>query len=65
MLDYTEVKKFFAKKLIEDFEGVGRIESAAYHTIKMVYLKGVDDGKSENIGIIDGKKSFTSIDTYV
>lgn len=44
MLDYNVVKKFHAKKLAEDAEGDGRIESAFYHTMKMVYLKGVEDG---------------------
>ena len=44
MLDYLEVKRFYAKKLAEDAEGTGRIESAFYHTIKMVYMHGVEDG---------------------
>jgi hypothetical protein len=45
MLDYNVVKKFHAKKLAEDAEGDGRVESAFYHTMKMVYLKGVEDGE--------------------
>lgn len=45
MLDYNYVKKFHAKKLAEDAEGDGRVESAFYHTMKMVYLKGVEDGE--------------------
>jgi hypothetical protein len=45
MLDYLYVKKFHAKKLVEDAEGEGRVESAFYHTMKMVYLKGVEDGQ--------------------
>jgi hypothetical protein len=44
MLNYSEVKKFYANKLASDFEGIGRVESAEYHTHKMVYLKGVEDG---------------------
>ncbi len=44
MLDYNEVKKFYADKLSQDLDGTGRIESAFYHTMKMVYLKGVEDG---------------------
>lgn len=44
MLDYNEVKKFYADKLAQDLDGTGRIESAFYHTMKMVYLKGVEDG---------------------
>lgn len=43
MLDYLAVKKFHALKLVEDAEGDGRVESAFYHTVKMVYLKGVED----------------------
>ena len=46
MLDYNVVKKFHAKKLAEDAEGDGRVESAFYHTMKMVYLKGVEDGET-------------------
>ena len=54
MLDYNEVKKFHAKKLAEDAEGDGRVESAFYHTMKMVYLKGVEDGqRSVEVGIED------------
>lgn len=49
MLDYLEVKKFYAKKLAEDAEGTGRVESAFYHTMKMVYLKGVEDGRTGNL----------------
>lgn len=45
MLDYNEVKKFYADKLAQDLDGTGRIESAFYHTMKMVYLKGVEDGQ--------------------
>lgn len=58
MLDYLEVKRFHAKKLAEDAEGTGRVESAFYHTMRMVYLKGVEDGEKhrpEAIGIRDGK----------
>lgn len=44
MLDYLEVKQFHAVKLAEDAAGMGRIESAFYHTMRMVYLKGVEDG---------------------
>jgi hypothetical protein len=54
MLDYNLVKKFHAKKLAEDAEGDGRVESAFYHTMKMVYLKGVEDGqRSAEVGIED------------
>lgn len=61
MLDYLEVKKFHAQKLVDDATGGGRVESAFYHTMKMVYLKGVEDGAgamlsgdgSGNIGITD------------
>lgn len=45
MLDYNDVKRFYADKLARDFDGTGRVESAFYHTMKMVYLKGVEDGK--------------------
>ena len=44
MLDYNEVKQFYAKKLIDDLEGRGRVESAAFHTVKWAYLRGVEDG---------------------
>jgi hypothetical protein len=54
MLDYNLVKKFHAKKLAEEAEGDGRVESAFYHTMKMVYLKGVEDGqRSVEVGIED------------
>lgn len=46
MLDYNEVKKHYADKLAGDFQGLGRVESAEYHTHKFVYLKGVEDGLS-------------------
>jgi len=45
MLDYLEVKRFYAEKLRDDADGLGRVESAFYHTMKMVYLKGVEDGR--------------------
>lgn len=45
MLDYLEVKRFHAKKLAEDAAGDGRVESAFWHTIKLAYLKGVEDGE--------------------
>lgn len=67
MLDYNEVKKFYANKLAQDLDGTGRIESAFYHTMKMVYLKGVEDGKRANggdlgqIGIADGKKEVGDV----
>lgn len=45
MIDYErDVKAFFAEKLASDLIGKGRIESAAYHTAKHIYLKGVEDG---------------------
>lgn len=44
MLDYNEAKRFFAEKLAADLEGKGRIESAAFHTVKWAYLRGVEDG---------------------
>lgn len=44
MLDYSEVKKVFADKLAHDADGIGRFESAFYHTMKFVYNQGVDDG---------------------
>lgn len=45
MIDYErDVKAFFAEKLASDLMGKGRIESAAYHTARHVYLKGVEDG---------------------
>lgn len=55
MLDYNEVKKFYAQKLADDIAGGARVESAFFHTMKMVYLKGVEDcGKPlDNIGIVD------------
>jgi hypothetical protein len=46
MLDYSEVKKVFADKLANDSDGIGRFESAFYHTMKMVYLHGVEDGET-------------------
>ena len=45
MIDYNEVKRYYADKLASDFDGTGRVESAFYHTMKMVYLKGVEDGQ--------------------
>lgn len=64
MLDYTEVKKRFADKLASDGDGIGRFESAFYHTMKFVYEQGVEDGGrvregavfSETIGVQDGKR---------
>lgn len=62
MLDYNEVKKFYADKLAQDLDGTGRIESAFYHTMKMVYLKGVEDGGDlGQIGIADGKKEVGDV----
>lgn len=66
MLDYNEVKRFYAGKLAQDMEGTGRIESAFYHTMKMVYLKGVEDGlkdgvlradEAPHVGIVDCRQS--------
>ncbi len=45
MLDYLEVKEFYARKLADDAAGTGRIESAFFHTMQMVYLQGVADGE--------------------
>lgn len=62
MLDYNEVKRFYADKLAKDAAGDGRVESAFYHTMRMVYLKGVEDGekhKPEAIWINDGKADAT------
>ena len=53
MLDYLAVKKFYAVKLAEDTAGDGRIESAFYHTVRMVYLKGVSE--QDGVGILDGR----------
>ena len=49
------MKKFYADKLATDFDGTGRVESAFYHTMKMVYLKGVEDGMGHklDVGILD------------
>jgi len=57
MLDYLEVKRFYAEKLRDDADGLGRVESAFYHTMKMVYLKGVEDGREsaltpETVGVV-------------
>jgi len=57
MLDYLEVKRFYAEKLRDDADGLGRVESAFYHTMKMVYLKGVEDGREsaaapEAVGVV-------------
>jgi hypothetical protein len=72
MLDYSEVKSFYADKLREDTEGTGRVESAFYHTMKMVYHKGVEDGRSvrPQVGIVDhGAPAFTQrwldTDTFI
>lgn len=43
MLDYEEVKKWFADKLSEDFKGIGRFESAFYWTVQKVFHKGVSE----------------------
>lgn len=51
ILDYLAVKKFYAVKLAEDAAGTGRIESAFYHTMKMVYYAGVEDGEKHEAGI--------------
>jgi hypothetical protein len=48
MLDYLEVKRFYADKLRDDADGIGRVESAFFHTIKMAYLRGVVDGERGN-----------------
>ena len=45
MIDYEiDCKAVFAAKLHEDMAGKGRIESAAYHTARHIYLLGVRDG---------------------
>lgn len=44
MIDYEDVKAVFAAKLDDDLTGKGRVESAAYHTARHIYLKGVEDG---------------------
>lgn len=64
MLDYNEVKRYYADKLAQDLGGNGRIESAFYHTMKMVYLKGVEDGQLDRfemggIDIIDWRSEST------
>lgn len=65
MLDYLEVKKVFADKLANDADGIGRFESAFYHTMKHVYYHGVADGRNAEhhftndpnpVGIHDGKE---------
>ena len=48
MLDYLEVKRFYADKLRDDADGIGHVESAFFHTIKMAYLRGVADGEQWN-----------------
>lgn len=55
ILDYLDVKQFHAKKLAEDAEGGGRVESAFYHTMRFVYAQGVEDGRSvrPEVGIVD------------
>lgn len=55
MLDYLEVKKLFAEKLAKDADGIGRFESAFYHTMKFVYEQGVKDGQTADVGVEDGK----------
>jgi hypothetical protein len=56
MLDYEEVKEFFAKKLAEDFKGRGRFESAFYHTVVRAYKQGLADGaqpaSTEGAGVV-------------
>lgn len=61
MLDYNIVKKFHAKKLAEDAEGDGRVESAFYHTMKMVYLKGVEDGEQAAVHAEEARKSIVGV----
>lgn len=41
--DYDEAKRFFVNKLATDLEGKGRMESALYHTAKMIYEAGARD----------------------
>lgn len=41
--DYDEAKRFFVNKLATDLEGKGRMESALYHTAKMIYEAGALD----------------------
>jgi hypothetical protein len=53
MLDYLEVKRFYADKLRDDADGIGRVESAFFHTIKMAYLRGVADGERGNRSSVD------------
>lgn len=55
MLDYSEVKKFFADKLAGDADGIGRFESAFYWTMRMVYERGVSDGEAGKSGIDEGR----------
>lgn len=41
--DYEEAKAFFLNKLTHDLEGRGRIESAFYHTARLIYQRGYED----------------------
>lgn len=49
MLDYLKVKQVFADKLAKDADGIGRFESAFYHTMKFVYEQGVTDGMASEV----------------
>jgi hypothetical protein len=57
VLDYLKVKKAFADKLASDADGIGRFESAFYHTMEYVYKQGVEDGSNGAAGIEDGRES--------
>lgn len=74
MLDYLDVKQFHAKKLAEDAEGGGRVESAFYHTTRFIYAQGVADGRSvrPEVGIVDHtqdagafSKCWLDADTFI
>jgi hypothetical protein len=44
MLDYEAVKKYYFEKGAADHRGHGRLESAFYHTIVMVFEQGMKAG---------------------
>jgi hypothetical protein len=44
MLDYEAVKEFYFEKGAADHRGHGRLESAFYHTIVMVFEQGMKAG---------------------
>lgn len=48
MLDYEDVKRFYAEKLVEDLRGHGRMESAFFHTCVYAFERGLTEQANDH-----------------